>query len=80
MLLAGVENENDLWNMLSREDHQVNGREWSIRMAPKPGRNATKSKSRGACLGIVWRTTERYFGYPALSVPLAIGWLRDRGL
>jgi hypothetical protein len=21
--------ENDLWNMLSREDQQVNGREWS---------------------------------------------------
>jgi hypothetical protein len=25
-------NENDLWNMLSREDQQINGREWSIRM------------------------------------------------
>jgi hypothetical protein len=26
-------NENDIWNMLSKEDQDVNGREWLIRMA-----------------------------------------------
>jgi hypothetical protein len=25
--------ENDLWNLLSREDQELNGRAWSIRMA-----------------------------------------------
>jgi hypothetical protein len=25
-------NENDLWNMPSRENQQINAREWSIRM------------------------------------------------
>jgi hypothetical protein len=28
-------NENDLWNMLSKEDQQVNGRAWSIRTASR---------------------------------------------
>jgi hypothetical protein len=40
--------ENDLWNMLSREDQELNGRRWSLEMAAAPELAQLRTSSHSA--------------------------------